>query len=106
MKTKLLKNKTIGNQSYKVNQITLDEDEENFTLDDVKDVLKTFEKQKKSDKDKVMIRGLNGMNWVLLKALNKNLFTEKEIDDYLEAQVQDAQKFKEFSQLEVSIIKN
>ena len=103
MPMKEIKKKTIGNYELVTHQVTDDEDD--FFLDDVKEIVKAFNnKQNKNKKDEIMIRGLSG-EWRTLKYLKKSLITEEDIDEYFDSKVDDSKKFKSFSQLEITVTK-
>jgi hypothetical protein len=106
MKKKLLKTRKMGKTTETTYQISLDDDEPDFTMDDVKDILKEFVKNEKNDKTDILISGLNGKSWVLLKSLKQKLLTEKEIEDYYISKVKDASKYSQFKQLQIYIVKN
>jgi hypothetical protein len=99
---KEIKKKTIGNYELVTYQVNDDED---YTLDDVKEIVKAFNnKQNKNKKDEIMIRGLSG-EWQTLKYLKKSLITEEDIDEYFDSKVDDSKKFNRFSQLEITVTK-
>jgi hypothetical protein len=106
MKKKLLKTRKMGKTTETTYQISLDDDEPDFTMDDVKDILKEFVKNEKNDKTDILISGLSGKSWVLLKSLKQKLLTEKEIEDYYISKVKDASKYSQFKQLQIYIVKN
>jgi hypothetical protein len=106
MKTALIKTRKMGKSIEKTYQITLDDDEPDFTMDDVKDILKEFVKNEKNEKTDILISGLNGKSWLLLKSLKNRLLTEKEVEDYYISKVKDASKYSKFKQLQVYIVKN
>jgi hypothetical protein len=106
MKKTLIKTRKMGKSTETTYHISLDDDEPDFTIDDVKDILKHFIKNEKNNNSDILISGLNGKQWMPLKTLKKRLLTEKEIEEYYITKVKDATKFSKFKQLEIYIIKN
>ena len=75
--------------------------------EDVEIILKGLEEtaEKKGEKIKILIRGLNPQKMTTLKGYSENYSTE-DLDDYYDGRVENPEKFKEFFFLEFTIIKN
>jgi hypothetical protein len=79
-------------------------DKKNLSIDDIAEIAKSIQTQadKKKEKIKMMIRGLNIDKWYTVKSFDSDLNAD-EIDDYLDGQVHDTNKFNDFFQIHVTI---
>jgi hypothetical protein len=90
-------------QTYK---ITRKDKQMNIRPKDIINLVNEIESQakKKGETIRVMIRGLNGVRMFTLKGYDTELNVLDE-EEYFDSKVRDATKFSDFSQLQVSIMK-
>ena len=101
----ILKTVKIG----KVQQTTVQmsrNDKKMLSMDEIAEISKSIQTQadKKNEKIKIMIRGLNIDKWYTLKSFHSDLNAD-EVDDYLEGLVHDTHKFKYFFQIHLTVYK-
>ena len=101
----ILKTVKIG----KVQQTTVQmsrNDKKMLSMDEIAEISKSIQTQadKKNEKIKIMIRGLNIDKWYTLKSFHSDLNPD-EVDDYLEGLVHDTHKFKDFFQIHLTVYK-
>lgn len=99
--------KTVFNQTQKSFQLHKTNKSE-ISIDEIKAITSDF-LNKAPNGTKLRIRGLgidkyNTINYVTLKGLNEQLQILDE-EDYLDGKVKDTSKFKRFSQIEFTVIK-
>ncbi len=93
----------IKEQVYK---ITRKDKQMKITPEDIRQLVKSIEGQaaKKNETIRLMVRGLNGMRMFTLKGFDEELNVH-DFDEYFQGKVKDVSKFSDFSQLQVTIMK-
>jgi len=99
--SKTLKLKKFEKSEMKTIQITAKDENDNFSIQDIKNILTGLEK--KYPNGKFRIRGMADY-WKTLKSMDSELMTDGEIDEYLNNRVKNTGKFKSFNQMEFTVV--
>ena len=105
-KIELNEKRTLKNFSRSDITVTLQNGKADLNIDDVKTVINEFNKEAKKtgDEIKVCVRVLNPHQWFTIKAFDTDL-DEDTIDDYYSGEVKSVDKFEQFSQMQVIILR-
>jgi hypothetical protein len=102
MEKKILSKREFANSVQTTIQLH-NKDRSKITTDEVKKIVDRFQR----GGAKILVRGLNIERWMTLKGLNEEFDAESFVDYYKNRVEEEAvEKFTEFSQLQISVIKN
>jgi len=101
MNTKILSKKEFDKSSQTTIQLS-NKNKSNITTDEISQIIDRFQK----GGAKILVRGLNIERWMTLKGLNEEFDGESFVDYYKNKVEESAvEKFTEFSQVQISVIK-
>ena len=101
MEKKILSKREFSNSVQTTIQLH-NKDRSKITTDEVKNIVDRFQR----GGAKILVRGLNIERWMTLKGLNEEFDAESFVDYYKNKVEEEAvEKFTEFSQLQISVIK-
>ena len=101
MNTKILSKKEFDKSSQTTIQLS-NKNKSNITIEEISQIINRFQK----GGAKILVRGLNIERWATLKGLNEE-FDGESFEDYYRNKVEESavEKFIEFSQVQISVIK-
>ena len=101
MESKVLSKREFENSVQTTIQLS-NRDKSKITTEDIKKIVDRFHR----GGAQLVVRGLNIERWMTLKGLNEDFDAESFVDYYKNKVEEDAvEKFTEFSQLQISVIK-
>lgn len=103
VKTEIVSDVNVGGQKKR----TINVFPEKGKLLSYKAVISYVEKKQKENPNmRMLVRGMNILRATTLKGLNDLLMTEKEYAEYTNGKVEDNDKFKYFTSLQIVLVKN
>ena len=104
---KVIAKKTVGKQIETTVKITR-KDEKNMTPEQVESIYDelTDDADEKFEDYKMRVRVLNPKQWFTLKGFSTNNLNLESVDEYFKNKVKDANKFSDFLQMEVTVLRN
>ncbi len=103
---KELGSRSFGDSTEKTFQINKSDGKSMITPEEIRKIVTSIEKQaeKKGDKIRLMIRGLNGTRRFTLKGFDEELNVMDD-DEYFEGKAKDVTKFTDFFQVQITVEK-
>ena len=102
MEKKILSKRDVGDGVQTTIQLW-NSNKSDITTDEISQIVGKFS----TAGSKVMVRALNIERWMTLKGMNEEFDPESFVDYYVnKVKEEDVNKFTEFSQLQISVIKN